>query len=64
MNNDTRQTEQSKSNEEAEDQPHKLGANRHDPAKNPQKEHGEHKTSKDIREDRGIRKHRLGKHKN
>ena len=47
------------------DQPaNKPGANRHDPAKNPQKDHGRHKTSKDIREDRGIRQHKLGKHKN
>ena len=43
---------------------HKLGANRHDKAKNPEKAHGKHKTSKDIREDRGIRQHKLGKHKN
>ena len=47
---------------------HKLGADRHDPAKKStresEKEHGKHKTSKDIREDRGIRKHKLGKHKN
>lgn len=47
---------------------HKLGADRHDPAKKPaaksETEHGRHKTSKDIREDRGIRQHKLGKRKN
>ena len=64
MSDKTRQSEQPESDDKAEDQPHKLGANRHDPAAKPQKEQGEHKTSKDIREDRGIRKHRLGKHKN
>ena len=46
------------------DSSHKLGADRHDPAKNPGKQPGKHKTSKDIREDRGIRQHKLGKHKN
>jgi len=43
---------------------HKLGADRHDPAQKPAKEPGQHKTTKDVREDRGIRKHKLGKHKN
>ncbi|MBT8145948.1 MAG: hypothetical protein KJN90_03795 [Gammaproteobacteria bacterium] len=47
---------------------HKLGADRHDPAKKPTKKsedkRGRHKTSKDIREDRGIRQHKLGEHKN
>jgi len=47
-----------------EEQSHKLGADRHDEAKKLQKEHGKGKTSKDIREDRGIRQHKLGKHKN
>lgn len=46
------------------EQPRKLGANRHDAAKKPQKDHGNLKTSKDIREDRGIRQHKLGKKKN
>ena len=55
MSNDVKQTDR---------ESHKLGADRHDPAKNPEKEPGRHKTSKDIREDRGIRKHKLGKHKN
>ena len=45
-------------------QAHKLGADRHDPSKNPDKEHGTHKTSKDVREDRGIRQHKLGERKN
>ena len=45
-------------------QVHKRGADRHDEAKKPGKEHGSHKTSKDIHEDRGIRQHKLGKHKN
>ena len=47
---------------------HKMGANRHDPAKKstskPESGQGRHKTSKDIREDLGIRQHKLGKHKN
>jgi hypothetical protein len=43
---------------------HKLGADRHDPAQKPAREAGQHKTTKDVREDRGIRKHKLGKHKN
>lgn len=42
----------------------KPGTDRHDPADHPQKEHGGHKTSRDVREDRGIRQHKLGKHKN
>jgi hypothetical protein len=59
MSDDVKQTDS-----ESHKQSHKLGADRHDPAKNPDKEHGKHKTSKDIREDRGIRKHKLAKHKN
>jgi hypothetical protein len=53
-----------KTGNQPQKEPHKLGADRHDPAKNPEKEQGNHKTSKDIREDRGIRKHKLGKHRN
>lgn len=41
-------------------QAHKLGAFKHDPSNDPDKEHGKHKASKDIREDCGIRQHKLG----
>ncbi|MEZ5491196.1 MAG: hypothetical protein R3F50_12880 [Gammaproteobacteria bacterium] len=44
-------------------QGHKLGADRHDPSSKPEKEYGKHKTSKDIREDRGTRQHKLGERK-
>ncbi len=46
-----------------EKQAHKRGADRHDKAIKPEKEHAGHKTSKDIREDRGIRQSKLGRHK-
>lgn len=44
--------------------PHKKGADRHDPATKHDKKPGKHATSKDIHEDRSIRQHKLGKHKN
>ena len=34
---------------------HKLGANRHDPARRQQKRDKNFKQSKDVREDRGVR---------
>jgi hypothetical protein len=44
-------------------QPHKKGANRHDPAIKHDKLGGKRSRSKDIREDRGIRKKKLAKPK-
>lgn len=41
-------------------QPHKKGANRHDPAVKRGKVKEGHKISKDIHEDRSIRKKKLG----
>ena len=43
--------------------PHKKGVDRHDPAVKHDKEPGKHHQSRDIREDRGIRKQKLGKPK-
>ncbi|MCB1672804.1 MAG: hypothetical protein R3F41_04810 [Gammaproteobacteria bacterium] len=54
----------SDSKDRSDQQSHKLGADRHDPASKPSREHGSHKTSKDVREDRSIRQSKLGKHKN
>ena len=42
-----------------EKQPHKKGADRHDQAIKHEKTKGKGHTSKDIREDRGIRKAKL-----
>ena len=56
--------EMSDSKDRSDQQSHKLGADRHDPASKPSREHGSHKTSKDVREDRSIRQSKLGKHKN
>lgn len=43
--------------------PHKKGADRHDPAIKHDKVAGKRATSKDIHEDRGIRKKKLAKPK-
>jgi len=43
--------------------PHKKGANRHDSAVKHDKAKGKHSTSKDIHEDRGVRKKKLSKPK-
>lgn len=48
-------------NKSDQTQPHKKGPDRHDPAVKRGKETGSHKQSKDIHEDRGIRKNKLGK---
>jgi hypothetical protein len=37
---------------------HKLGANKHDPARAPKKSTGKAKQSRDIREDRGTLQHK------
>lgn len=45
------------------EQPHKKGANPHDPAIKHEKLGGKRSRSKDIHEDRGIRKQKLAKPK-
>lgn len=50
----------SKKSKRSTDKPHKLGADRHDPAIKHEKADGK-KRHKDIHEDRSQRQHKLGK---